>query len=213
MKEKKLSHEKLLKYWKCPDDNYNEPHRYLFVNLINRSKLINKLLEEIHIFPYHKILELGSNVGRNLSYLYNIGYNHLSMIEISKNALDLGRKTYPKLFEKSNVYLGSIEKVLPTLYNEYDVIFTMAVLEHIHDNTIKEVKKQISRLGKYLITIEDENTSSKRHFPRNYEKEFKKVGFRQIYILENLKEFELSHNFKARIFENLHFILKKKTKT
>ena len=41
------------------------------------------------------IMELGSNIGRNLAYLYQAGFHNLFGIEINDKAVDRGKELYP----------------------------------------------------------------------------------------------------------------------
>jgi|GEM_PF-2464290 hypothetical protein len=62
----------------------------------------------------------------------------------------------------------------------FDLVYTMAVLEHIHDES-EFIFSHITRITrKILITIEDEGGISWRHFPRNYKKIFENLGMKQI---------------------------------
>lgn len=93
-----------------------------------------------------------------------------------------------------------MEEGLPSMQiNSYDLVFTMAVLEHLHKDS-EYVFKDIARIAKqYLLTIEDESGISKRHFPRNYQAIFEPLGLKQIY--EEIYEEE--HVLTARLFIKL----------
>ena len=56
--------------------------------------------------------------------------------------------------------------------NEFDLIFTMAVLVHIHPD-VEQLFEHIVRVTKeYLILIEDEISQTERHTPRSYKEVF-----------------------------------------
>lgn len=198
---KKLSHNGVLEYWKNPDDEYNSPESYLAIETLFRSKLVYFLINEsVSGNKNIKILELGCNVGRNLNYLFNRGYHNLTAIELSHNALKLGKQSYPNLFASCRIINNSIENCLDDL-TDFDVIFSLATLEHIHKKVAKKVFDSIVQRTKFIITIEDEITDSHRHFPRNYKYIFEKRGFQQIYEKTNLQQCQLSGSFVARVFK------------
>jgi len=160
-----------INYWVNPTPE-NLPYTYLEHN--GRSDMLVDIVKhKIALETDRTILELGCNVGRNLSHLEMAGYTNLCGIDVNKKALDM---------VKSNACLmhGPIEKVLPRILQPYGLVFTMAVLQHIPPEN-DAVFEHIARLGKYnLLTIEDERYSSNRHFPRNYKVVFEKLGLRQM---------------------------------
>ncbi len=126
--------------------------------------IVNKYLDK-----KDSILEIGCNVGRNLNVLSEDGYKNLSGLEISSAAVEAGKSMFPKL--KAKIHVGALEDLVTTL-PEYDVIFSLAVFEHIHflsDWVFPEIQK---RAKKFIITIEDEKNKTWKHFPRNYKNVF-----------------------------------------
>ena len=196
----KLSPDSVFSYWRNPNDEFNSPEVYALKEQEPRSKLVYELIGPILNTKDVKILELGCNVGRNLDYLLTKGYVHLTGIEISNHALQTGKRIYPLLFAYCKFINGSIEEFLPQL-EPFDIIFSLATLEHIHNKTANSVFNSIAKQSTWIITIEDEKTHSPRHFPRNYKKEFEKRGFKQIYEKTNLQDYYLSSNFIARVFK------------
>lgn len=149
-----------------------------------------------------RILEIGCGVGRNLKSLLSAGFYRLEGIEINQEALRVLKTSYPDLAQKAKLYNASIEEVIKTFQDgEFDVVFTMAVLEHIHKDN-EWCFHEIARITKtLLITIEDEFTISPIHFPRNYKKIFQSLGLRQIEEFKGNPSTGLGRNFVARIFE------------
>lgn len=199
-RNKKLSHKGVLEYWKNCTDSCNSPERYAKNELEPRSELVYKLINRISRDKDLKILEVGCNVGRNLNYLFTRGYLYLTGIELSYNALEIGKLNYPLLFANCRFIPHSIENVTRDL-DKFDIIFTLATLEHIHKKVSKKVFDSIAKHTKYIITIEDEKTNSPRHFPRNYKKIFERRGFKQISEKGNLGYHYLSTGFIARVFK------------
>ena len=185
-------------YWINPPEEANRPKSYLegqqkseyLVNLIKRFGSEDD-----------SILELGCNVGRNLFYLWQSGYKNISGIEINEQALDIMRVSFPDINHQS-IYNGSFEDVIPEMESKkFDVIFSMAVLEHIHPKSNFIFKEMVRICKKYLITIEIEDSSSARVFPRNYQKIFEKLGCTMVYQ-ENLKNRGIDlDSYTARVFQ------------
>ncbi len=130
------------------------------------------------------ILELGCNSGSNINHLRNLGYTNLTGIDINESAILKMQYLFPETFEKADLYIGSLEEILLTFPDKsFDVTFSIAVLEHIHPDTIHEVCKQTKRITKkYIVTCEDEAEILRkdRVFPRNYKLIFKHIGCKQI---------------------------------
>ncbi len=186
-------------YWRHPGDQHNSPEGY--IGTLENSEFLLKLIKK-YVNPQEKILEIGCNVGRNLNYLFGAGYKNLESIEISKEALDLMKKTYPQMASSVKIHNNSVEDTIKNFKdNSFDLVFTMAVLEHIHPDS-EFIFLEMARITKkYLVTIESEKDLSWRHFPRKYKKVFETLGMRQIEQF-NCKEIkDLGPNFWARVFK------------
>jgi len=177
-------------YWKHPDD-HNSP-----INYLEGDKKSEFLLGVIRKYakPEDKILEIGCNVGRNLNKLYTNGFKNLEGIDINEKALILLKRCYPEMQIKT--YCSPVEDIIKKL-GKYDVIFTMAVLEHIHTDSVW-IFKEIQKRAKTLITIEDEGGISWRHFSRNYKHIFS--GQVEEIPINEVEGFD-NRYFKARIFK------------
>ncbi len=187
-------------YWKNPNDKNNDPYGYLDNEItLLRSKYLYEIISK-HFTTDAKILELGSNVGRNLNYLYERGYKNLTGIEINENAVGIMKEKYPECIKNIFVVLNTIERTLRSSFskNQFDLIFTMAVLEHIHKDA-EWIFGRMVRISKNIITIEDETSKSWRHFPRNYETIFGE-DMKQIAVQRCGKFNGLSERFVMRLF-------------
>lgn len=192
------SREKIHNYWSNPPPNENQPDRYVIPE--KRSLFLLAIIEKYLTNSSSSILELGCNVGRNLNILRE-KYSNLAGIEISSNALKLGWKEYPSLYQECVFYNSSIEDQLSQFKEEgqeFDLIFSMAVLQHIHYDS-DFILDRIAELTNLVIVVEDENCISERHFPRNYKEVFEKRGFKQIEEINSLLVFGFDNNFVARI--------------
>ncbi|MDN5767001.1 MAG: class I SAM-dependent methyltransferase [Humibacillus sp.] len=126
-----------------------------------------------------RILEVGCNVGRNLAYLVDHGYSHVEGVEISPHAVELLRETYPQLSDTS-IHLGSAEDILPSLADDsFDLVFTMAVIEHIHPSST-QVFDEIVRIGKSVLAIEPPGRTSHRQYPHDVPQIFASRGLRLV---------------------------------
>lgn len=169
---------KIHEYWQNPDDGAaNAPDAYL--QGIEKSEYLKKLLLEHGCTGSETVLEVGCNVGRNLNLLHEHGFD-VTGIEISQAAVDLLRREHPRLAD-STIHVGPAERILPTFGDaSFDVVFTMAVLQHIHPDSAPQIFDEIARVcGHLLIVIENEEHGSWRSFARNYRAEFERRGFTQ----------------------------------
>lgn len=193
------SRSELYQYWREPwkYDKNNLPENYLKPK--ERSIFLLKIMKP-YVSINERILEIGCNVGRNLNFLFNAGFKKLEGIEISEKAVKLLNKHYPEMAQHVKIYNVPVEEKIKNFKNcEFDIVFTMAVLEHIHKDS-EWILPEIARITKkYLITIEDERSLSWRHFPREYKKIFEHFGMKQVQEF-NCSEVEgLGSNYFARI--------------
>ena len=168
----------ILAYWRNPDDGANNPEDYLKDVCQQRTKTLVDIVKRLSISKNAKILEIGCNAGRNLEGLRLAGYVDLYGIEINEKAIALMKSQFPEL-SASLVIAPVEEKIREIPDNYFTLIFTMAVLEHIHPNS-EWIFAEMSRITKYLITIEDEHQRSWRHIPRDYGCIFSGLGMEQI---------------------------------
>ena len=192
------SRQELHRYWKAPVDDGNMAKAYLEGE--QRSRYLVSLIRE-HVQSDAKILEIGCNIGRNLHYLHQSGFHNLNAIEISENAVHLLKENFPEMPQSATIHNSAIEDVIKTFRDsEFDVVYTMAVLEHIHTES-EWIFAEMKRIaGKVLITIEDEQGVSWRHFPRNYQQIFESLGLKQVKHAECVDLEGLGKGFFARVF-------------
>ncbi|WP_339227469.1 class I SAM-dependent methyltransferase [Oceanobacillus sp. FSL K6-2867] len=175
------------------------PMRY--ANKLERSEFLLKYVEK-YVEKKGKVLEVGCNVGRNLNHLYEHGYKGMTGIEISQEAAISLQKTYPKLAEDAVIINSPVEDVIKKfLPNSFNLVFSMAVFEHIHPDS-EWVFEEIARItGSYLITVEAEETSRWHIFARNYKTIFENFGFKQV-TESNCKEAGLGL-YTLRVFKKV----------
>jgi len=187
-------------YWSDPPDADNDPEGYLSEDALPRSRFLVDLVQEVAP-PQASILEVGCNVGRNLNALLEAGYRDLTGIEINARALDILSERQPELARHATLRNESIEDAARGFRDrEFDVVYTVAVLEHIHTDSDWVLGEMARATGRALITMEDERSKTWRHFPRNYRDVFEGVGLRQVKEVPLGPAQALSDGFVARVF-------------
>jgi SAM-dependent methyltransferase len=130
---------------------------------------------------HSSILEVGCGWGANLHHLKKLGYSDLTGVEISSDAVEMLRRTYPDLYSSGSVISGSAEEILPELGSDsVGVFLTVATSMHLHPKS-SSVYREIARIaGKYICTVELESANNSYLFARNYGRLFEKLGCRKI---------------------------------
>lgn len=165
-------------YWRAPEDDFNNPKDYFKPE--ERSELLTEIIKKINI-PLKSALELGCNVGRNINYLREKMNLQVGGLEINEEAVALLRENYPSL-AKSVITTGDLTQ---TIHNEadgsYDLIFSMAVLMHLHPATESKFWDKVATVArKLIITIENEQGCTERNWPRNYKTIFEARSWTEI---------------------------------
>ena len=164
------SRAELHQYWRHSWDGRNDPEQYLRGEPRGRS-LVGLIRR--YASSDASVLEIGCNVGRNHHHLFEAGFTQLAGVDISEDAVGLLRRTYPAMAAVARLHVRPVEEFLPSLVDDgFDVVFTMAVLERLHEDSAS-VFVDIARVSKrLLVTVEDEREYAWRQFPRNYRKVF-----------------------------------------
>jgi SAM-dependent methyltransferase len=195
------SNDALHEYWKNPDDDIDQPEKQLEFDATSEFLLE---LAESRIDESARVLELGCNVGRNLHYFHQSGFRDLVGIEISGEALDLLEETYPSLAADADLHHGAAEDVLPELPDDsVDLTFTMAVLAHIHPDSEFVFDEIVRVTADYLVTLENEETTSYKQVPRDYGEVFTDRGCEQAAVVggeEVARRTEQRDAYRARVF-------------
>jgi len=164
---------------------------------ITVEKIFNDFFDNID--RNSKILEVGCNIGINLSVLRNMGFSNLSGLDVSKKALDIAKKNYPEI----NFYNSSIEE-FDSQGKKYDLVYTAGVLIHINPSTINHVIDKIANLSNRYIfgfeyfsdTLTEINYRGNMGFcwKQNFPKLYKEL-FPSLKILKEKKFFYKDENF------------------
>jgi SAM-dependent methyltransferase len=192
------------------------PEGYLHAGAARGEALI-ELLKELKVDQQASILELGCNCGRNLDQLWGAGYHHLHGVEINPKAVRYFDANYgdplrllriiqehphghPIVFK---VLCGSIESYTKDQAESgrtFDVIFTMAVLFHMHPDSEWCFANIAKLTGKYLILIECETSHvPPRHYRRCYKTIFENLGLRELFHRKGFGD--LTNKYTLRVFE------------
>ena len=109
--------------------------------------------------------------------MFDPGFRNLSAVKISAKALKIIKLKFPILVKSSSIYNSTIEDWVQS-YSclQFDLIFAMALLEHLHWNS----DWVFTYLSKCQSGSKDERQISNRYFPRNYKDIFENLGMTQI---------------------------------
>lgn len=131
--------------------------------------------------PGQSVLEIGCNAGANLDALRVKGFGDLAGVEISGDALDELAQRFPELNGAATLHHGPAEDVLPRLPDDsVDVVFTMAVLLHIHPSSHAVLEHMVRIARRHVCVVEAEHVICAYIFPRNYKQVFERLGCEQI---------------------------------
>jgi len=182
--------ERLYEYWGDPRPTDSILRYVGNIRAGKRSTYLVGIVRK-YVETTDSILELGCNVGRNLCYLYNVGYRKLLGIDINETAVDLVKGfMYP-----IKAVAGTIEERIDEVPQQ-DLIFTMAVLMHLHPDS-DFVFEKIAAKTNLLLTIENENQNGVRLCARNYREIFEPFGFYQ--VMEENKIPGMNPNYVCRV--------------
>ena len=93
-----------------------------------------------------RILEVGSNIGNQLLYLQNMGFQTLYGIELQEYAVEISKSRTKHI----NIIQGSAFDI-PFKDNFFDLVFTSGLLIHIAPSDIEQVLREIHRCTKKYI--------------------------------------------------------------
>lgn len=165
-------------FWRQEAPHGNQPQAYL--EPIHRSAALRELIADLP--GDSRILEVGCNVGRNIAYLHDNGFPNVQGIEISPHAVKLLRESYPQLAD-CEVHVGAAGDVLPGYQDDsLDLVYTMAVMEHLHPDEAKPVFDAMVRVAANVLAIEPENRLTHRQYPHDVVKEFTARGMEVVSI-------------------------------
>lgn len=183
------------KYWNSRDLTQKNSCVEYTTDIISSQNLVK--ISNKYINQQANILELGCNVGRNLNEFHKSKYFNLSGIEINSFAIESMKIYYPMLDAK--IYKVPIENIIRDFSNDqFDLVFTFAVLMHIHPKSEWIFSEMVRITKDVLIIVEDETGQATKNFPRNYKKIFEDLGMKEIESSNSI--IEDRPNYKIRVF-------------
>ncbi|MHA2028369.1 MAG: class I SAM-dependent methyltransferase [Candidatus Kariarchaeaceae archaeon] len=173
---------------------------------VTRREIILKFLAKEK--KSSNILEIGCSGGLLYSLLVNNGFNSLTGIDISENAINLCKKrglTNTYVMNGANTEFED---------DKFDIIIASDVLEHIHDDksAIYEWKRILKHDGKLILFVPafyslwSNRDVVNHHFRRYGKNELKHLIQSEAFIIENLSFWNFTLFFPVII---LNKILKK----
>ncbi|MDP7367411.1 MAG: methyltransferase domain-containing protein [Candidatus Pacebacteria bacterium] len=142
---------------------------------ISRSQMNKDFLKGKRI---KNILEVGSNIGNQLSILQKLGYENLYGIEIHKPAIEKAKKRTKDI----NILYGSAFD-LPFKDSYFDIVFTAGVLIHISPRDVKKAMREIYRTSnKYIWGLEYFDEKYRTIEYRNNKNHLWKGNFAKMYM-------------------------------
>ncbi len=172
---KNLSPEKINELYRMDEDMVVH---CLYHYPFQAEQVANDIVENIHN-KNMKILDFGASVGNDLFWLENRGFTNLHHYEINELA---------KLFARyrARVY-GSGINILDELEDDYDVIMSFDVIEHIpnYKEVFEDLFKKMKPKSTFYIGAHftpKDSPGRITHFEENYpmEKLFEENGFKKI---------------------------------
>lgn len=92
------------------------------------------------------ILEVGSNIGAQLTGLQKMGFQNLTGMDVLRFAVEKAKKNISDID-----FIKASALDIPFKDNSFDFVFTSGVLIHIHPNDINKVIEEIYRVSKSYI--------------------------------------------------------------
>ncbi len=183
------------------DESYRKNYR------ITRTKLNPLFMGELN--RNIKILEVGSNIGSQLSLLQKMGFKNLYGIEINSYAVDFSKSVTKNI----NVIQGTLFDI-PFKNGYFDIVFTSGVLIHINPRDIKKAMEEIYRCSrKYIWGFEYYSEEYQEILYRSEKNLLWKTNFPKLYLrlfdgLELIKKKKLQYLTNENI--DMMFLLRKK---
>ena len=142
---------------------------------ISRSQMNKNFLSKKRI---KNILEVGCNIGNQLSILQKLGFENLYGVEINKTAIEIAKKRTKDI----NIIHGSAFD-LPFKDEHFDLVFTSGVLIHISPRDVKKAMREIHRTSKkYILGFEYFSDKHQKIEYRGNKDHLWKGNFAQMYL-------------------------------
>jgi len=134
--------------------------------------------------------------------LFQEGYPNLTGVEINPRAVSLMKMIFPSMTKHIIVHNCAVEDVIKAMPdNCFDIVYTVAVLEHIHSDSSWLFSEMTRISRRYIITLENEATVSWRIFPRDYGRIFEGLGMTMVEVNDCRKLPDWYGIGKLRVFK------------
>jgi len=162
---------------------------------VTRTELNKEFLSSID--SNSRILEVGSNVGNQLSTLQKTGFSNLWGIEVSDYAVELSKKRTKGI----NLIRASALDI-PFKDGFFDLVFTSGVLIHIHPQDLPNVIDEIYRVSnKYIWCYEYFSEACEEVKYRDNDELLWKNNFSRLF-LERKPDLQLIREKKVKYKDN-----------
>lgn len=130
----------------CSEDYWKGTGRSGYGNVpLHLTERIKLILDEVLTLPVQKGLELGCAGGCSTNYLCTKGKDFYG-IDISEYAVNRGKERF--VANKDRFAVGSIHELKGYGDNQFDIIYSQQVLEHLPVELVPVLTKEISRVTK-----------------------------------------------------------------
>ena len=175
--------------WVISDDGTKwDPHTYLHSH---QTLLMEQLLR--HTQSSDSLMELGCNCGSDMFQLYSHGYRQLSGVDASGAALKIFEDEYGALFESASINHDLFQRYLLTRPdNSVDFIYSNgATIELVHPSF--PIMQEICRVARKGVLLD--LSERQQGYPRKYERQMERCGFRMTYTDRESRPQDASHIF------------------
>jgi len=176
------AYDDVMNFWKT--GGAHQPEDYLMEYTKNRSRRLVEYITKLNVGKDAMILEIGCGCGRNLHYLYDVGFKNLTGIEIEGYSISVMEKNFPEMYKNIETIVFPIENVIEAFDDDkFDVVICMGILMHIHPDVFDKIASEIHRITKKnLLTFEAEQRGGLSPWceNRNYKEIFEGLGFEEI---------------------------------
>lgn len=168
-----------------------KPQVYLDDDAERRAFIAERIIKYVPIDA--TILEIGCNAGSNLAALQRRGFTKLYGIDINNHAIAAAKKRV-----SFTAFRGDLSEIFETMEaaGPYDVVFTVAVLMHLHPDDEPIIKRIPELVKKYLIVCEWEQPGNNYIFQRNYKELFQLPQIHE----ESITNIKYINGYQLRIF-------------
>jgi len=130
-------------------DNINQVEETHWWYRARRDIVFDWVKRIMVIYKNPQILDIGCGTGFNITYLHQLGYNQITGLDFSPDAL-----AYCHSRQLEILLCGNAEK-LPIHQHSYDIILTLDMLEHLKDDrsALSEVFRVLKPDGSLIIFV------------------------------------------------------------